>query len=149
MAAARGVDAAATAGWITVAAPLSLRILENGQMVGTSDATRIMLAAGPHDLQFVNDDTGFRETRRVTVPTGKSAAVRIDVPNGRISINAVPWADVWVDAQHVGETPIGNFAVPIGTHQIIFRHPDFGERRERVTVSTREAARVAVDFGKR
>jgi hypothetical protein len=149
MAAARGVDPAAAAGWISVAAPLSLRILENGQLVGTSDATRVMLAAGPHNLQFVNEDTGFRESRRVTVPPGKSAAVRIDVPNGRISINAVPWADVWVDTQHVGETPIGNFVVPIGTHQVIFRHPEFGERRERVTVSTREAARIAVDFGKR
>jgi hypothetical protein len=140
---------AAAAGWITVATPLSLRILENGQVVGTSDAARLMLAAGAHDLQFVNDATGFQETRHVAVTAGKSAAVRIAVPDGRISINAVPWADVWVDSQHVGETPIGNFAVPIGPHQVIFRHPSLGERREQITVGTRDVARIAVDFGKR
>jgi hypothetical protein len=140
---------AAAAGWVTIATPLPLRILENGQLVGTSDAARLMLAAGAHDLQFVNDDTGFQETRHVAVTAGKSAAVRIAVPDGRLSINAVPWADVWVDTQHVGETPIGNFAVPIGSHQVIFRHPSLGERRERVTVGTRDVARIAVDFGKR
>jgi hypothetical protein len=149
IAAAHAALAAAAAGWITIATPLPLRILENGQVVGTSDAARLMLAAGAHDLQFVNDATGFQETRHVAVTAGKSAAVRIAVPDGRISINAVPWADVWVDSQHVGETPIGNFAVPIGSHQVIFRHPSLGERREQITVGTRDVARIAVDFGKR
>jgi hypothetical protein len=149
MAAAHAALGPAAAGWITLATPLSLRILENGQVVGTSDAARVMLTAGSHDLEFLNEETGFRADRRIAVTAGKSAAVRIDVPNGRISINAVPWADVWVDAQHVGETPIGNFAVPIGSHEVIFRHPDLGERRERITVNTRDVARAAVDFGKR
>lgn len=136
-------------GWITVVSAIPLRMMEGGRVVGTSDAGRIMVSAGAHDLQFVNDDLAFHESRRVMVAGGKTATVRVDPPTGRISINAVPWADVWVDADHIGETPIGNLAIPIGSHQIVFRHPEFGERRERVTVGTHDVARAAIDFTKR
>ena len=37
--------------------------------------------------------------------------------------NAQPWADVWVNGEKQGETPIGNITVPIGTHEVVFRQP--------------------------
>ena len=37
-------------GWLTVKAPFSLEIREEGRIVGTTDADRLMLAAGPHTL---------------------------------------------------------------------------------------------------
>jgi hypothetical protein len=51
-----------------------------------------------------------------------------------------------VDGRSVGETPLGNIQVPIGTHEIVFRHPQLGERTARVTVTTRETAKVGVDL---
>ena len=45
-----------------------------------------------------------------------------------MALNAQPWADVWVDGERVGETPIGNVAVPIGPHEVVFRHPQLGEQ---------------------
>jgi hypothetical protein len=38
--------------------------------------------------------------------------------------------------------------LPVGTHQITFRHPQLGERRESVLVSTKSVNRVAVDLSK-
>ena len=63
-----------------------------------------------------------------------------------MAINAVPWAEVFVDGTRIGETPIGNIAVPIGTHEVIFRHPDLGERRVPVIVKLGEASKVGVDL---
>ena len=63
-----------------------------------------------------------------------------------MAINAIPWAEVLVDGTRVGETPIGNITVPIGTHEVIFRHPELGERRLTVTVTTGEPVKVGVDL---
>ena len=65
---------------------------------------------------------------------------------GRLSVNAQPWAQVLIDDNPVGETPLANVQVPIGDHQIIFRHPQMGERRERVTVRADVPARVSTTF---
>ena len=38
-------------------------------------------------------------------------------------------AEVWIDGKPFGETPLGNLEVPIGTHELLLRHPDVGEHR--------------------
>ena len=65
-----------------------------------------------------------------------------------ISVNALPWAEVWVDGAKVGETPIGNFPIAVGTHDLVFKHPDFGERHESVIVTLTKPARISVDLRK-
>src|SRR5690606_17556302 len=50
-------------GWIRVRAPFTIEIREGGRVVGTTDADRIMLAAGRHELEFVNEALGYRATR--------------------------------------------------------------------------------------
>jgi len=53
---------------------------------------------------------------------------------------------VLIDNKRVGETPIGNITVPIGAHEVLFRHPELGERRMSVTVSVGEPLKVGVDL---
>jgi serine/threonine-protein kinase len=75
--------------------------------------------------------------------------MRIDVPKGSVALNAAPWADVWVDGERLGETPIGNVSLPIGNHDVVFRHPELGEQRHTVTVTLNGPARLSVDMRKR
>jgi hypothetical protein len=82
----------------------------------------------------------------VQITAGASASVSVALPSAPLSLNAVPWAEVWVDGTRVGETPIGNHMVPIGTHDVVFRHPEFGERRQSVVVSLKSPGRVSVDM---
>lgn len=63
-----------------------------------------------------------------------------------MNVNAVPWANVWIDGRRIGETPLANVRVPIGDHEVIFRHPDLGERRVRAVVEAGVAARVTADM---
>jgi hypothetical protein len=74
--------------------------------------------------------------------TARSAASQF----GSLSINAAPWADVWVDGRPVGATPLANLRVTVGEHEILWRHPQLGERRQSVTVTSSEPARAAVDL---
>jgi len=133
-------------GWLTVKAPFSLEIREEGRIVGTTDADRLMLAAGPHTIELVNETLGYRVTRTVQVLPGKVASLAVDLPKGVVNLNATPWAEVWVDGQRVGDTPIGNLSLPIGPHEVVFRHPQFGEKRHAISVTMSGPTRVSVDM---
>jgi hypothetical protein len=138
-----------TAGWLSVTAPISVKVKEGGRLIGSSDVDKLMLSSGNHDLEFSNEGLGFRVTRRVNITAGKTTASSIVVPNGTVSLNALPWAEVYVDGNHVGQTPLGNVTLPIGTHEVVFRHPDLGERKEAITVTATAPARLGVDLRKK
>ena len=141
--------AAVSAGWISVASPIGLQLREGGKVIGTSETERLLLTAGDHDIEFANEALGFSVHRTVHVAAGKTAATKLDLPNGVLSINAQPWAEVWIDGERVGETPIGNLSKRIGTHEVVFRHPDLGERRETVVIAVGKPARIGVDLRKK
>jgi serine/threonine-protein kinase len=66
-----------------------------------------------------------------------------------MSFNAIPWAEVWVDGRQVGETPLANVSVPIGSHEVLFRHPELGEKHVRALVTATAPAKVSVDMRQR
>jgi len=136
------------AGWLAVSAPFDLQITEGTDVIGSGGASKIMLAAGRHDVILTNRTLEYQETRKIEITPGKVTTVRVDPPRAMLSANARPWADVFVDGASVGQTPISNLAVAIGTHQVLFRHPQLGERRESVVVNVKGPNRVAADFSK-
>jgi hypothetical protein len=119
-------------GGIEIESPIEVNVYENGALIGTSRSPQLMLSSGPHTLELVNTATGFRQRSHILVTAGRVEKIGVEAPHGMIHVNAVPWAEVWIDGESVGETPIGNLSIPIGPHQVVFRHPDLGER----TVST-------------
>lgn len=141
-----GTPSGPVSGWISLEAPFRIEVFEKGRLLGTNDAERLMLAAGRHELELVNDALGYRVTRVVQVPPGRTASLDIELPRGVVSLNATPWAEVWIAGERVGETPIGNLSVPIGPHEVIFRHPQFGEKRHAISVTLGAPVRVSVDM---
>ena len=135
-----------TAGWIAVTAPADVQIYEDGRLLGTNTIDRIMLPVGSHDVEIVNAALGYRERRTLQVSAGKVTTVPLTWPMGTLALNAVPWAEAFIDGTSVGETPIGGTRVPVGTHEVVFRHPQLGERRTFVTVVVGQPARVGVDL---
>ena len=142
-------DGAPVSGWIAVTAPLDVQIFENKRLLGTSQSDRLMVAAGRHDLEIVNDTLGYRVARTVQVGPGRITPIKIEFPKGTIALNAVPWAEVWVDGVKVGDTPIGNLQLTIGPHDFVFRNPDLGEQRHAATITVNTPARLSVDLRKK
>jgi hypothetical protein len=136
----------ASAGWISFKAPVVLEILEDGQTIGTTSARRLMLPAGAHHFDLRNTAFEIGTTLSVQVVADKTTSVTVPVPNGRLSVNATPWANVFVDGQDMGLTPLANLSVPVGRHEVIWRNPDRGERRRSVDVTARSPVRVGMDF---
>jgi hypothetical protein len=134
-------------GWLTVSGPFEVRVFENNDLVGLS-GSKIMLPAGRHDLRIVNADLGYEQTSHVEVTAGKVAAFRVDPPKVTINANARPWADLIIDGVEVGQTPLANLQLTVGPHEIVFRHPQLGNRRQTLVVTTRGPNRVSVDLTK-
>jgi len=146
IATAAASPAGLASGWLTIAAPVPVRIFEGGTLLGTSETPRLLLTAGRHDLEFVNETFGYRVLRTVQIAAGSGASAGLEPATGTLSVNAQPWAEVWVDGKRVGETPIGNLSLPIGNHDLMVRHPQLGERRRTVAVSANTPARIGIDL---
>lgn len=143
---ASAVPAGATGGWLTFSSPIELQVIENGQVLGTTSATRLMVPAGRRELELVAEPYEFRTTTTALVGVGRTVSIPVEVPPGRLSINAVPWADVWLDGQPLGSTPLANLTVDAGDREVVWRHPELGERRQTVRVPITTPARVGVDL---
>jgi hypothetical protein len=138
--------AAVRSGGVRISAPIELHVLEGERVIGSTVDGPIMTAAGRHEFDFVNSAIGYRVRQVVEVKAGQIVPFTVPVPNGTLNINAQPWATVLIDGNPAGETPLGNLSILPGEHDIVFRHPQFGERREKAMVRPGAETRVAVNF---
>jgi len=134
-------------GWIGIFAPFVVEVSTRGRVIGTTEEPRLMLAPGRHELVLTNRELGYRSVQSVDIEPGQVRTLTLD-PRGRANLNAIPWAEVWIDGQKVGDTPIANLELPLGTREIAFRHPQLGERRTTVTIKGTAAAAISMDMNR-
>ena len=140
----QGIDTAS--GWFLVESPVELRILENGQLLGMSTSQGLVLPAGSHQLELANEETELHVAVTVQIDAGKPTRLSVPLPTGTLSLNATPWAEVFIDGRSLGMTPLGNVQVPVGRHDLVWRHPELGVKRSTVVVGARTPARATMDF---
>jgi hypothetical protein len=133
-------------GGFRLSSPVELHVLDGERVLGSSEDGPIVAPAGRHEFEFVNSAIGYRARRAVNIRAGQITSLTITPPNGVVNINAVPWAAVWIDGNAVGETPVGNLSIAPGEHEIVFRHPQLGERRQRAIVRTDGPTRVSANL---
>ena len=133
-------------GGVRISSPIELKVLEGDRVLGSTADGPIVATAGTHQFDLLNTALGYRVHETVTIRAGALTALSIAPPMGRLSINADPWAQVLIDDKPIGDTPVANVSVSLGEHQVIFRHPQLGERRETVTVRADVPTRVSTSF---
>lgn len=134
-----------TTGVLLVNVPFEMQVFEDSTLLGAT-GSRLVLQPGAHDLQVVSETLQFRTTLRAEIVAGKTTRLTVPLPKGVIHINASPWAEVWIDGEKAGETPLGNLPIAIGPHEIVFKHPELGEQRHAATVTAGTPARLSVDL---
>lgn len=135
-------------GWASFDSSVDLQVMENGRMIGTTRASRLALSPGVHELDLVSDALNVRQASTVSIVPGRNTRTIVTLPMGSLSVNALPWAEVWVNGEPVGMTPLANLSVTVGSHEIVWRHPTLGERRQVVLIKAQTPVRVGVDFNK-
>ena len=84
-------------GGVRLSAAIELSVLQGDRVLGSSADGLIVTSAGTHDLELINTSFGFRTRGTVTFRAGEITSMAIAVPPGRLNVNAVPWAEVWID----------------------------------------------------
>ena len=107
-----------------------------------------MLAPGRHQFDLVNDAVEMRVTKTVTIDPGKSTRLSVPLPNGTLSVNALPWAEMFLDGKSIGTTPLGSIPVTVGNHELVARHPQLGEKRRSIVVGAQTPLRVSMDLSR-
>ena len=142
------IDEAIFAGWVAVYSPFEVTISEGGRVLRPDERNQVMVAPGVHDLRFVNTALGFDISRQIEVKPGENATVRLTPEPSKVSVTATDAAEVFVDGTRIGETPLTNAPVALGTHEIVVRRTADGtERRSTVTVGVAPFA-LHVDFSR-
>jgi hypothetical protein len=145
------IDQAASrqrSGGVRLRAPFGLKVLLGEKVLGDTADGPIVAPAGTHQLELINTVFGYTARRPVTFRAGEMATVDVTIPPGRLSVNAQPWAEFFVDGKSFGETPLANLSVPVGEHEVMFRHPELGERRQTIIVRADRPTRVSTSFDK-
>ncbi len=110
---------------------------ENRFMAQTPYISPLELPSGEVTLTLVNPDFPPL-TRTFIIPSGDTLHERVNLLSlvGIIDfIDAYPWAEVYLDGDYLGRTPIGKrLYLPLGEHKISFRHPNFPEHIEKLKV---------------
>jgi hypothetical protein len=137
-----------TASWVKVNAPYELTVQEEGKVLGTIANSPVMIRPGRHTLEFINKSLGLRLRQFVDAIPGQVVLVPLELPMGVMNLYADIQADVFVDGQRAGQTPLAGYAVPLGPHDVVFRHPKRGEVRYTVQVTLASPAQLTVSFTK-
>jgi hypothetical protein len=131
-------------GWIAIFCRIPLDVHVDGRRIGTTADERLLLAPGVHEVTLVNEHYNYRETKTFEIQPGVATPYTVSLPTGTVQVNAPEGAEVWVEGESVGRAPLNDLQVPIGTREIVARHPDIGERRS--TVEVRYQQRTGVTF---
>ena len=67
--------------------------------------------------------------------------------DGGLTINAMPWANVFVDGKPYGTTPKTIEDIKVGTHKVRLENPNFPAWETRVNISKGQTAKVSYKFG--
>ena len=144
--AAPAADVRSTLGSVIVSSQVPVDVFRAGRLVGTSGPRPLTLPAGFTELELVNRDLEFRTMATVDVRRGERVTLAVALPRGTMNINAQPWADVYVDGARMGETPLGNISLPIGSHRIVLQHPELGSMSHDAVVKVGGVTHVTADL---
>ena len=73
----RSPRASADTGYLSIQSPIPLRVVRNGDFVGTSEDSRLSLPAGHQVIGLENESVGFRDVRIVEVIPGTEGLLHI------------------------------------------------------------------------
>ncbi len=64
----------------------------------------------------------------------EAASKTAEIRKGRLSLNAIPWADVYIGKKKIGTTPVFDYELKSGSVEVTFRNEDLNVVRKKILV---------------
>ncbi|MBZ0263477.1 protein kinase [bacterium] len=111
---------------------------ENQFLVQTPFDSALTLPAGTVSLTFVNPEIP-PVTKQFSITSSDTLMEKIDLLSmvGIVEfIDAYPWAEVYLDGDYIGRTPLGRrIFLTEGVHQVQFKHPQYGDQKKTIDIN--------------
>lgn len=134
-------------GWVRVFSPVDLEISDGTRVLRADERNQVMLPSGSRELVLENRALGYREVRRVDLDPGETITLSIVPTPTKLTVEATLPAEVFIDDERVGDTPLVDAPIDLGTRVVTVKSATGGERRFTMTVTV-EPIRLEVDFSK-
>ena len=138
----KGAASASPTGTMQISSPIPLKVFEQSRLLGTIPGADLRLKAGPHDIELVNLAAGYRVRQAVQIEAGQTLSIHVAPPHGWLTAYATPDADVLIDGERVGRTPLGPLPLALGDHEVSFYHPSGAGDRQQIKVTSGATVRV-------
>ncbi len=67
-----------------------------------------------------------------------------DGGHGFITVNAIPWGEVFVDGESLGPTPIVKYKTKPGNHELVISRLKYEKHKEKITVYKSETTVLSI-----
>lgn len=131
--------------------PPGARVFIDGSPAGVTPLKADGLAPGAeHRVRLVMAGYAVYE-ETISVREGGVARVGATLVRqyGALTVNAKPWAVVYIDDEERGTTPLAGIRLPAGEHQLVLTNPKLDiKKRVKVLIRPDDTTRVVIDLGK-
>jgi hypothetical protein len=123
-----------TAGFLSVFSRIPLEIFDGNRKLGSSDEGHVLLAPGQYKVRLVNTHYGYQEDAEFTIRAGEISTHTVSLPEGSLLVSTQAGAEIYIEGELKGTSPLGPIPVPLGSREVLIRHPELGERRQSVEI---------------
>jgi hypothetical protein len=132
-------------GFLTVFAPFEVQVTEGNRALRLDDRGQMMLPPGRHELRFRNSEFSYDEVRRIDIEPAATTRLSLVPRPTTLSVTSNEPAEVFVDGERLGATPITNASIALGTREVTILAAGGDERRVFVK-ATAQPVQLDVDF---
>jgi archaellum component FlaG (FlaF/FlaG flagellin family) len=124
-------------GFVVIFAPFELVITEGRRTLSLDERNQLMLPPGRHELRLTNRALEFETVRQVDLKPGETVTLSIAPPMSTMTVTANEPAEVWLDGARIGDAPVNEAPLTLGTHDIVVKRAAGGEKRYTVKVTAK------------
>jgi hypothetical protein len=137
-------------GAISLTTTPSVNVFLGRTSLGKTPLKEASLPAGRNKLRLVSRESGIDYPLEVEVAAGETVTKSVTVGKGKLRIKALPWAQVVVDGNDLGTTPLPAQPLYAGTHTVVLTYkPENGTpktKREQLSLQEGEDRLLEADL---
>lgn len=135
---------------VVAAIPWANIVIDSTSMGMTPIAGKLNFSVGKHTVHFMHPDYPD-VTKEVVIQDGKTDSVLLNwrTELGFLAVNVFPWADVYVNSNHIDVTPLERpIALQPGEYQVLLKNPDYSPWHRFLTITAGDTESVTVKLRK-